>query len=122
MKQASAGTSRLNHYGSLPEGWASARLEDVSTPPQYGWTTGASTDSDRLRLLRTSDISGGSIDWSTVPRCRDEPGDTAKYLLQPGDIVVSRAGSVGLSCLIGDCPPAVFASYLIRFRAESGID
>ena len=44
-----------------------------------------------------------------------------KYLLKKGDIVVSRAGSVGLSALIGDCPEAVFASYLIRFRVQKGI-
>ena len=36
--------------------------------------------------------------------------------------MISRAGSVGLSALIHDCPRAVFASYLIRFRSRKGFD
>jgi type I restriction enzyme S subunit len=69
-----------------------------------------------LKLLRTTDISGGAVDWSQVPGCREEPENPEKYLLSPGDIVVSRAGSVGVSYLIKDCPKAIFASYLIRIK------
>ena len=39
-----------------------------------------------------------------------------KYLLKDGDIVISRAGSVGFSYLVKEPEQAVFASYLIRFR------
>ena len=56
------------------------------------------------------------MNWSTVPRCVTEPSDTEKYLLKTGDIVVSRAGSVGCCALLGEVPPSVFASYLIRLR------
>jgi type I restriction enzyme S subunit len=56
------------------------------------------------------------VDWSKVPGCREEPEHPEKYLLSPGDIVVSRAGSVGVSYLIRDCPKAIFASYLIRIK------
>jgi type I restriction enzyme S subunit len=99
----------------LPNGWAWSTLGDLCQPPQYGWTTKAAGDGT-TRFLRTTDITKGPIDWSTVPYCSDDPDDVEKYRLQPGDIVVSRAGSVGYSALIGDCPRAVFASYLIRFR------
>ncbi len=37
-------------------------------------------------------------------------------MLKTGDIVISRAGSVGSSYLVENPPSAVFASYLIRFR------
>jgi type I restriction enzyme S subunit len=67
-------------------------------------------------LLRTTDISSGSIDWDTVPFCSSEPTNIEKYLLHDGDIVISRAGSVGFSYLIKNPKRAVFASYLIRFR------
>lgn len=69
-----------------------------------------------LRFLRTTDITRGPIKWGTVPFCFEPPNDVDRYLLRAGDIVVSRAGSVGFSALIDDCPPSVFASYLIRFR------
>ena len=36
--------------------------------------------------------------------------------MKDGDVVISRAGSVGFSCLIRGPKQAVFASYLIRFR------
>ena len=100
----------------MPEGWTLATLGDICTPPQYGWTTSASRAATGPRMLRTSDISGGSVDWSQVPGCDALPDDLSRYTLAPGDIVVSRAGSVGISHLIRSCPEAVFASYLIRFR------
>jgi type I restriction enzyme S subunit len=44
------------------------------------------------------------------------PEDVDKYLLKDGDVVISRAGSVGFSYLLNKPQRAVFASYLIRFR------
>ena len=107
--------------GKLPTGWASTTIGNISYKPQYGWTTKATTQDHGLRLLRTTDISSGNIDWTSVPICEHEPPEPSKYLLRSGDILVSRAGSVGLSALIHDCPESVFASYLIRFRARPRI-
>jgi type I restriction enzyme S subunit len=99
----------------LPPGWTWTTLGDVTYDPQYGWTTSAA-EKGSIRLLRTTDITGGKIDWDTVPYCDQEPPDCAKYLLHDGDIVISRAGSVGFSHLVKNPQRAVFASYLIRFR------
>ena len=106
----------------LPRRWTETTLGDVCSKPQYGWTTKADPDGDGVRLLRTTDITPGVINWSRVPFCTTEPSDPRKYLLAADDIVVSRAGSVGVSMRIGQAPPSVFASYLIRFRAEPGIE
>ena len=100
---------------ALPDGWVWTRLEEVSQPPQYGWTTSAQ-NRGKLHLLRTTDITSGYINWETVPFCQKEPDDVEKYLLKDGDIVISRSGSVGYSYLIKEPDQAVFASYLIRFR------
>ncbi|EQD58555.1 restriction modification system DNA specificity domain protein, partial [mine drainage metagenome] len=80
------------------------------------------SEGGRIRLLRTTDITSGEIDWSTVPFCTDEPPDVDKYLLHEGDIVISRAGSVGVSYLITRVKPSVFASYLIRFRPGPAVE
>ena len=78
-------------------------------------------DDERSRRWRAPVASDnghhrGGIDWDTVPYCSEEPIDRDKYLLHDGDIVISRAGSVGYSCLIKNPQLSVFASYLIRFR------
>ena len=108
--------------GELPDGWKYVILGDVCTPPQYGWTTSTDNNPKGLKIVRTSDISSGKINWSTVPTCLKEPDNIERYLLKAGDILISRAGSVGTSYKIQDCPRAVFASYLIRFRALNSID
>ena len=108
--------------GDLLPGWTATTLGDVCHKPQYGWTTKAVDKPSGMRLLRTTDISKGPIDWTSVPYCAENPPDKEKYTLQSGDIVISRAGSVGLSALIENCPDSVFASYLIRFRVIEHLD
>ena len=100
---------------SLPQGWVWTKLGDICKKSQYGWTTKA-TNEGNLHLLRTTDITSGSINWETVPFCSKEPENKEKYLLKDGDILISRAGSVGYSYLIQNPDEAVFASYLIRFK------
>ena len=99
----------------LPNGWEWTTLQEICSTPQYGWTTKAATQGT-LHLLRTTDITAGDVNWKTVPFCQEEPPDKEKYLLKTGDIVISRAGSVGYSYLVKNPQNAVFASYLIRFK------
>ncbi len=106
----------------LPKGWTWTTLGAVCDEPQYGWTTKASSAGRGLRLLRTTDITRGQPSWSSVPFCEHEPRDPERYLLRPGDLLISRAGSVGHSVRLKTVEPAVFASYLIRFRPMTEVD
>lgn len=113
----------MNEGLSLPIGWVWTTLGGISSRPQYGWTTKAITGDGSVRLLRTTDISKGCIDWDAVPFCTEIPENLAEYLLDAGDIVISRAGSVGVSYLLQQVPvQSVFASYLIRFRPQDCVD
>lgn len=104
-----------------PEGWVRAALGDVCSKPQYGWTCRAARSGD-VKYLRTTDISDGQIDWTRVPFCEEAPADVEKYRVYADDILVSRAGSVGVSHRVQDVPAeTVFASYLIRFNTLPGI-
>ncbi len=58
--------------GELPKGWVWTNLGEVTENPQYGWTTRATTEGN-VHLLRTTDITSGGIDWSSVPYCEEEP-------------------------------------------------
>lgn len=105
----------------LPNGWESARFGDLCEPSQYGYTAKAG-QSGNIHFLRTTDITSGPIDWGSVPFCDVNEETRAKYILHDGDVVISRAGSVGFSCLIRQPRPSVFASYLIRFRPRINAD
>jgi len=100
---------------SIPKGWAWSTIGDICLKPQYGWTTSAVSNGD-LRLIRTTDVTSGKINWKSVPFCKKKPPEKEKYLLKDGDIVISRAGSVGYSHLIKNPEESIFASYLIRFK------
>jgi len=98
----------------LPPGWEYATVGEICEPSQYGYTAKASP-SGEVHYLRTTDITSGSIEWASVPYCTISNDEESKYQLQDGDVVISRAGSVGFSYLISMPPRSVFASYLIRF-------
>lgn len=105
----------------LPEGWRWTTLGSICSKPQYGWTTKARHVVGVIKLIRTTDITSGAIDWATVPYCTEQPEKLDKYLVREGDILISRAGSVGFSHLVTHVEPAVFASYLIRFRPSDEV-
>lgn len=106
---------------SILEDWIGVRLDAVCSKPQYGYTTKAANDGD-VKFLRTTDITKGKFSWSEVPFCEVPPKDTEKYQLRDRDIVISRAGSIGFSCLLTDPPEkSVFASYLIRFEPSRSV-
>jgi type I restriction enzyme, S subunit len=93
-------------------------LREISGGGTYGLGAAANHNLPSPKFLRTTDIVSGSISWDTVPSCEASDGDIIKYLLQDGDIVISRTGAnAGINCLISNPPKdAIFAGYLVRFR------
>src|SRR6476646_4456518 len=107
----------------LPIGWAGTTLGEICSHPEYGWTTSATSMPGRLKLLRATDISSGQVDWNTVPWCSEEPDRIERYEIRQNDLLITRTGAgVGRAYLIGECPPAVFASYLIRFTSKEQVN
>ena len=108
--------------GSLGD-WVPCTLADLTPGIEYGLTTSAVPDGEGPRFLRITDIVGGHIDWLGVPACEVSDRDFDKYRLRTGDVVIARTGaSVGCSGYVQNPPDAVFASYLVRFRATSECD
>lgn len=101
----------------LPEGWAETTVRQVAEDISYGFTAKASNSETGPRYLRITDLQNGTVDWGSVPSCRIPKEKIQKYLLRRSDIVFARTGATtGKSFLVGSCPEAVFASYLIRVR------
>ena len=105
----------MSELEALPEGWLYTTLGEICEPSQYGYTAKAGTEGN-YQFLRTTDITKPFLDWDNVPFCTLPDSEAEKYLLKDGDIVISRAGSIGYSSLIQSPRKSVFASYLIRFR------
>lgn len=98
-------------------------LKEISERIDYGLTTSAVLHGDGPRFLRITDIDGSFVKWDSVPRCETSGAEAAKYALDDGDIVVARTGaSTGRSQWIRVNEPAVFASYLVRFRVRPDFD
>lgn len=114
------GSDGLRHYPDLPPDWRTKRLKHIcSRYAEYGANEPASSYvTDGVRFLRTSDIDdSGSLSPPDQGVCL--PADlVSDYLLEDGDLLISRSGTVGRSFLYrehehGAC---AYAGYLVRFR------
>lgn len=109
-------------FDELPNTWIETTLGDVSVDIRYGLTARAESDINGIFYLRISDINDyGEVKREDRKYVR-QSGDLQRYILEPGDIVIARSGSVGRSYVyLGSEDPWVFASYLIRFRLNQEI-
>jgi len=110
--------------GKIPKEWKAVELENVASAIYYGVTAKAVEHQTRLRLLRTTDIDNYRVNWDSLPYCEitTKVKDIKKYLVRKGDIIVSRAGTVGMSVLVDrDFDDVVFGSYLIKIRPKDNI-
>jgi type I restriction enzyme S subunit len=106
--------------GPIPVDWDVVRLGEVADKPQYGYTASALEQPVGPKFLRITDIQEGRVSWSSVPFCRIDERGLAKYRLEPRDLLFARIGATtGKTYLVTECPPSVFASYLMRVRVKS---
>lgn len=108
--------------GAVPERWEVVKLGDVCEKPQYGYTESAKEKPVGPKFLRITDIQNGGVNWSLVLHCEINESLLEKYALKDGDLVIARIGATtGKSYFISNPPRSVFASYLIRVRAKTGL-
>jgi type I restriction enzyme, S subunit len=85
----------------------------------YGTSSKSSTEALGIAVIRMGNISDGTIKWDDLKYMHLPESELVKYELLPGDILFNRTNSaelVGKSAVYDGSQPAVFASYLIRFR------
>jgi len=110
----------------ISKSWRLIRLgeKEICEEMYYGITAKASNKVTGLKMLRTTDIANYKVDWSTIPYCEvtEKRSDLSKYYLRQNDIIVARAGTVGVSVLIEkDMEDVIFGSYLIKIRVSSKV-
>lgn len=102
--------------------WKQCRVQDLCATIDYGHTASADFGIEEPKFLRITDIQDGNVNWDTVPGCAIIPKDEHANRLDTGDIVFARTGATtGKSFLLNKPPRAVFASYLIRLRANQHV-
>ncbi|MBW4680609.1 MAG: restriction endonuclease subunit S [Microcoleus vaginatus WJT46-NPBG5] len=111
------------YFNQLPSNWKIITLGELSTLIQYGLNATAEQEGEGFLYLRISDINDdGSVNLANPKYLSKKTQDVSKYILEPGDLIIARSGSVGRSFVYQSCQePWVFASYLIRFRIRQDI-
>ncbi|XRO76867.1 restriction endonuclease subunit S [Methanocaldococcus sp. 10A] len=110
-----------SEIGEVPEDWKVVRLEDIAEKMYYGITAKAVNYDTGLKMVRTTDIINYKVDWENLPFCEitDNRKDFSKYLIKKDDILISRAGTVGISVLSEqDYNNVIFGSYLIKLQLK----
>ncbi len=89
---------------------------------QYGTSEKANTNADGVAVIRMNNILDGELDLRNLKHLQLSKNERERLLLKDGDILFNRTNSKEL---VGKCAvfhaqgEYVFASYLIRIRADS---
>lgn len=106
----------------IPKEWKIGAVSEICHKPEYGYTQSATDKQIGPKFLRITDIQDGKVEWDNVPFCLCPESFIDRYKLEVGDILFARTGATtGKSYIIGECPEAVFASYLIRIKTKEEI-
>ncbi|MBC8492952.1 MAG: restriction endonuclease subunit S [Chloroflexi bacterium] len=112
-------SAELNKLKS--EGCLQRPLGDVLVRVQYGTSQRADEDSGGVPVLRMGNVQDGCLDLTDLKYVRLLDAELEKFRLEPGDILINRTNSpelVGKSAVFLEDGTFVFASYLIRLRAD----
>jgi type I restriction enzyme S subunit len=112
--------------GKIPREWRVKKLGELVFEIYYGLTAKAVDQPTELRMLRTTDIKDNyRVDWDSLPYCEITDNrriNIQKYLLRKNDLVVSRAGTTGMSILVDkDLNDVIFGSYLIKIKLDESV-
>ena len=109
--------SGVDWLGDVPRHWEIRRLKSLCSPcGLYGANIpAASYELQGVRFLRTTDITDDGFLTGVGVFVRE--GSVEEYILEDGDVLISRSGTVGRSFLYRRRVhgPCAYAGYLVRF-------
>lgn len=109
--------SGVDWLGDIPAHWDTAKLKFLcDRSAVYGANRSADEyTQDGVRFLRTTDIDeSGAL---TSEGVYIDPDSVENYMLEDGDLLLSRSGTVGRSFIYSSTKhdPCAYAGYLVRF-------
>ena len=109
--------SGIDWIGEIPEGWKILQTKRIVHSHLQGYYDADGYAMSGYRLLRITDLlNDGNLTLKNAPFVKETP-KIKDFILQRGDFCFARTGGAGsFGYISDDVEPAVFASYLIRFR------
>lgn len=118
----------LAELPELPAGWGWGRLEALVSGVDQGWSPkcdGRRLDENEWAVIKTTAIQHGRFDELENKALPPGLGPRTQHELQPGDILVTRAGPrvrVGVCCLVRSVKPKLMnCDKAYRIRALSSL-
>ena len=108
--------------GEIPQSWEVVSVKDITKEHKQGFYTKDGYVEDGIRLARITDLNNPKVDYSEMPMLNISDSDYQSYKIEKGDFLFARSGAIGTYGIVeNEEYPAVFASYLIRFRFNTNI-
>lgn len=109
--------SGIDWIGKIPENWIIVQTKRIVHNHLQGYYDADGYVMSGYRLLRITDLlDNGNLTLKNAPFVKETP-NIKEFVLQKGDFCFARTGGAGCFGFVSeDIEPAVFASYLIRFR------
>lgn len=108
--------------GMIPSDWELVTVKEITKEHKQGFYTKDGYVDEGIRLARITDLNNPKVDYSDMPKLNISDSDYQSYKIQKGDFLFARSGAIGRYGIVeNDEFPAVFASYLIRFRFNNDI-
>lgn len=109
--------STIDWIERIPSHWHLRALRRITKEHRQGYYIDAEYIDSGVKLARITDLhDNGRIEYSEMPYVKITSEHEKIYLIQNGDFLFPRTGSIGLLGFVSNPERAVYASYLIRFR------
>ena len=109
---------RKGHLPQQPREWSWTNLSQLKVYSLYGPRYSRNDYAkDGVAVLRTTDIDeGGRVSMETCPKLPLSREEYDKYKVEPGDLLITRTGSIGTLAIFNDTVQAIPGAYLLHYR------
>jgi len=103
--------------GMIPEDWSISTVDHATVDHKQGYYTKERYVKSGIKLVRVTDLKNPKIDFSDMPSLIVSEKDYHAFKIELGDFIFARSGAIGRYGVVEWIEsPAIFGSYLIRFK------
>lgn len=103
----------------IPDEWEWNKVSQFTEEHKQGYYTRDPYTSEGKYLIRITDLFNPRVDYKHMPKLEVEEKEFSQFKVEVGDFLFARSGAIGRYGIVEKDFPAVFASYLIRFRFDN---
>jgi type I restriction enzyme S subunit len=103
----------------IPNGWIWNKVNQFTSEHKQGYYTKDAYTGKGTYLIRITDMNNPRIDYTKMPKLEIDEKEYSQFKVEIGDFLFARSGAIGRYGIVEEEFPAVFASYLIRFRFDN---